>query len=121
MERENRTEKQIINDIRAAGKSFLGMRMGDLLNRINELEKPELKKKLIEEYYENQAGTFDSKIGGTTTRVNSAIRIIKADRVVEVLEQIDESDKRVKEEAVIEAKKTLDNIRNGKLKLPVLE
>ena len=94
--------------------------MEDLLLRVNELEDKETKKKLIEEYYENQIGTHDKEFDGTRVRVNSAIRIIAANKVVFALERIDSSDPRVLPEAIQKARETIEKIKNGKLKLPTL-
>lgn len=121
MKKENRSVENIKNDIRSAGQSFLGIRMRDLLNRIDELDDKDSKTKLIEEYFNNQVGTYDKNIGGTRTRVNSAIRIIKAEKVEYVLSMINGSDERVIPEAVQMAKQTLADIYTGKIKLPVLE
>lgn len=121
MLKKSRTESKIDDDIKSAGQSFLGIRMSDLLRRIPELENRSRKKKLIEEYYENQIGTRDKNIGGTSTRVNSAIRIIAADKVIYVLSKIDGSDSRVLPEAVENAKDTIQKIKDGTIKLPKLE
>ena len=51
-----RTDEKIYDDVKSAGQSFLGLRMENLLVRVNELDDKENKKKLIEEYYENQVG-----------------------------------------------------------------
>lgn len=121
MKFEPRTEEEICRSIRSAGQSFLGLRMEELISRINELEDKEAKKKLIEEFYENQVGTYDRKVSGTRTRVYSAIRIIAADQVIFALEKIDGSNPRVLPEALDKAKETLAKIKNGKIKLPVLD
>lgn len=121
MVKKSRTESKIDDDIKSAGQSFLGIRMFDLLMRISELEDRYLKRKLVEEYYENQIGTHDKDIGGTTTRVNSAIRIIAADKVIYALSKIDGSDSRVLPEAVENARRTIQMIQNGTIKLPELE
>lgn len=121
MKKEERSIAKIEDDVKSAGQSFIGLRMEDLLLRLPELEDKLTKNKLIEEYYENQVGTRDKAIGGTRTRVNSAIRIIKADRVLYVLSLIDGSDSRVLPEAVFGAKKLINRIKTGEVKLPVLE
>lgn len=121
MKRKSRSESKIDDDIRSAGQSFLGIRMSDLLGRISELDDRDQKKKLIEEYYENQIGTYDKNMGGTSTRVNSAIRIIAADKVVYALSKIDGSDSRVLAEAVENAKDTIQKIKSGTIKLPELD
>ncbi len=120
MEKVVRTDAEILRDIRSAGLSFVGYYMEDLLLRTSELEDKERKKALIEEYYQNQIVTKDSKIGGTTTRVNSVIRIIKADKVVNVLKYIDGSNSQVSEVSVKKAKETLTKIQNGVIVLPKL-
>ena len=105
-----RTDEKIYDDVKSAGQSFLGLRMENLLVRVNELDDKETKKKLIEEYYENQVGTHDKNFDGTRVRVNSAIRIIMADKVILALERIDGTDPRVLPEAVEKAKDTITKI-----------
>ena len=43
-----RTDEKIYDDVKSAGQSFLGLRMENLLVRVNELDDKETKKKLIE-------------------------------------------------------------------------
>ena len=120
MEKELRSIDKINDDIKSAGQSFLGLNMADLLTRIKELDDKILKSKLIDEYHSNQHGYYDKDTGGTRTRVNSAIRIIKSEKVLYALEQIDGSDPRVLPEAVAKAKETVAKIKTGELKLPNL-
>ena len=115
-----RTDEKIYDDVKSAGQSFLGLRMENLLVRVNELDDKETKKKLIEEYYENQVGTHDKNFDGTRVRVNTAIRIIMADKVILALERIDGTDPRVLPEAVEKAKDTITKIKSGKIQLPTL-
>ena len=121
MHRENREISKIDKDIKSAGQTFLGFRMEDLLLRADELDNKELKKQLIMEYFKYQIGTFDLKISGTNTRVNSAIRIIKADKVLYALKKIDGSNPKVVPDAVLKAKDTIRKIECGELALPNLE
>jgi len=120
MEKEHRSIDKINDDIKSAGQTFLGLYMADLLTRILELDDKVLKSKLIDEYHSNQHGYYDKDTGGTRTRVNSAIRIIKSEKVLYALEQIDGSDPRVLPEAVTKAKETLAKIKAGELRLPNL-
>lgn len=115
-----RSLDKIDDDIKSAGQSFLGLRMEDLIIKFSELEDKEKKATLICDYFKNQIGTYDSDIGGTRTRVNAAIRIIKADKVEYALRKIDGSDSRVFIEAVSKAKDTLTKINKGILILPKL-
>lgn len=121
MQKESRNIAKIQDDIRSAGQTFLGLRLSDMLGRINELDDRNSKNKLIEEYFNNQIGTYDKHIGGTRTRVNSAIRIIKAEKVLYALRLIDGSDIRVLPEAVVNAKETIRKIENGEIILPNLQ
>lgn len=111
---------KILDDIKSAGQTFLGLRMEDLLLRINELDDTDSKKQLIQEYYEHQIGTHDDKFNGTRTRVNSAIRIIAADKVLFALNVITNSNFRVPPDAVLKASETIAKIERGEIKLPVL-
>lgn len=120
MDKEPRSIEKIDDDIKSAGQSFLGLYMADLLTRIKELDDKVLKNKLIDEYHSRQHGYYDKDTGGTRTRVNAAIRIVKAEKVLYVLEQIDGSDPRVLPESVSKAKETVARIKTGELKLPDL-
>jgi hypothetical protein len=120
MEKEYRSNDKINDDIKSAGQTFLGLYMADLLTRIKELDNKVLKNKLIDEYHSSQCGYYDKATGGTRTRVNAAIRIIKSEKVLYALEQIDGSDSRVLPEAVDKAKETLVKIATEELKLPNL-
>lgn len=120
MKSKYRDLDKIRDDVRSAGQSFIGFYMEDLILRITELENNDSKKQLIEEYYNNQVVTKDSKISGTATRVNSVIRIICAEQVVYALELIDGTDSRVSKVSVAKAKNTLLKIKTGELILPKL-
>ena len=120
MEFKERSDKKILDDIKSAGQTFLGLRMEDLLLRINELDDTDSKKQLIQEYYEHQIGTHDDKFNGTRTRANSAIRIIAADKVLFALNVITNSNFRVPPDAVLKASETIAKIERGEIKLPVL-
>ncbi len=121
MKKEFRSIDKINDDIKSAGKSFLGLHMANLLMKIKELDDKILKSKLVGEYHLNQHGYYDKDIGGTRTRVNAAIRIIKAEKVIYALDQIDGSDPRVLPEAVVKAKETILKIHTEELKLPNLK
>ncbi len=121
MEKQERSINKIEDDVRSAGQTFLGLRMEDLLIRVAELDDKVAKNKLIEEYYESQVGTRDGAMGGTRTRVNSAVRIIKADKVLYALSLIDGSDSRVLPEAVMKAQDTIRKIKSGEIKMPQLD
>ena len=118
MEFKERSDKKILDDIKSAGQTFLGLRMEDLLLRINELDDTDIKKQLIQEYYEHQIGTHDDKFDGT--RVNSAIRIIAANKVLFALNVITNSNFRVPPDAVLKASETIAKIERGEIKLPIL-
>ena len=120
MKKEYRSNEKIKDDIKSAGQTFLGLYLADLLTRIKELENKVLKSKLIDEYHSSQRGYYDKAIGGTRTRVNAAIRIIKSEKVLYALNQIDGSDPRVLPEAVTRAKETLEKIVTKEVMLPNL-
>lgn len=119
MEKVSRSMDKINDDIKSAGQSFLGLHFEDIIRRFPELEDRTLKNKIIEEYYKKQYGFFDKNEGGTRTRVNAAIRIIRSGQVVNALKIINVSDPRVAPEAVDSAKETLRKIQVGELALPV--
>lgn len=118
MNKEYRTDIEIKSDIKSAGKTFIAFRMADMLNNINRMDSQIQKTKLIEEYFDNQIGTFDKDIRGTTTRVNSLIRIIKADKVEYALNEVISS--KIDSVAISFAKDTLRKIQSGEIKLPEL-
>lgn len=120
MFRKNMSIEMVDEKINSAGKSFLAFRMEDLLRRIGELDNRTLKKELIEEYYNNQIGAYDSDNSGTTTRVNAAIRIIKADKVLYALKKIAYSAK-TNSTAIARAKQVIRKIECGELTLPHLD
>lgn len=121
MEKVSRNIDKINDDIKSAGQSFLGLYLEDIIRRFSELQDSALKNKIIDEYYTKQYGFSDKHEGGTRTRVNAAIRIIRADKVVYALNLIDGSDPRVVPEAVDNAKETLRKIQTGELILPKLQ
>ncbi len=111
-------ENKIDRYIRSAGKTFLAVRLEDLISRAEELDDSRLFGKLIEEYYKNQIGTFDREITGTATRVRAARYILAADQTVFVLESIQKSN--LSQDIRKKAEMTLEKIRSGELKLPQL-
>lgn len=113
-----RSDEDILRDVQSAGQNFLGMRLGDMLLRITELDDRDLKTKLVAEYHINQDGYFDKDISGTRVRVNSAVRIIRSNKVMFALEQLQDSDSRVSEVAIAKSQDTINQIRNGALRLP---
>ena len=109
------SEKQFKIAYRSAGLGFVGCYMEAFLLRMDELQDKLLKKKLIEEIYDNGENTFDKKIGGTITRVNCLLRIIEAGRVVEALEIVASSKYllKINPYPVSEAKSLLKRINDG--------
>ncbi|WP_035287996.1 hypothetical protein [Clostridium sp. KNHs214] len=81
------TNDQFIKAYRSAGLWFVGLYMEAFLLRIDDLRDDVLKTKFIEEIYNNGQG-FDKDESGTRTRVNSLLRIIEGDRVIEALEVV---------------------------------
>ncbi len=116
-----RSISQIKADIKSAGKSFISFNIEDMLSRLPELDDKVKKEHLIEEYYENQTGFYDKEIGGTRTRVNSVIRIIRANQVQYTLEEIIENDSRVDPKAIKVVQTLLSKIGNGEFTLPIIK
>lgn len=119
MYRENIEINKVDRAIHSAGKAFLGFRMEDLLLRTDELDDSIQKEQLIKEYFQNQIGSSDKTIYGTTIRVNAAIKIIKADMVLYALKKITGSTKTAPI-AISKAKETIRKIECGELILPQL-
>ncbi len=122
MEKVTRENAKILDDIKSAGQIFLAMNMEDLLNRVAELDDIEKKTALIGEYWKKQNGFYDKNSGGTRTRVNSALRIIRADKVLYALKEIvDNHDPRVEQTAIEKANELIKKIESGEIRLPRLE
>lgn len=111
---------EVNGSIRSAGMGFLVFRMEDLLLRTDELDDRIKKAELINEYYQNQIGYYDKKDRGTKIRVNSAVRIIKADMVLYTLKKIANSTKTAPA-VILKAKETIRKIECGELMLPQLD
>lgn len=79
------TKDQFITAYRSAGLWFVVIYMEVFLLSINELRDDVLKTKIIEEIY-NKGKNSDKDESGTRTRVNSLLRIIEGNRVIEALE-----------------------------------
>lgn len=118
VEYKGRSDEDILRDVQSAGQNFLGMRLGDMITRIAELDDKGLKTKLIEEYYRNQDGYFDKDVSGTRVRVNSAVRIIRSGKADFALKQLLDADSRVSKSAYNKAKETIEQFKKGILKLP---
>ena len=110
-------DEQFEGACNSSGLWFVGMYMEAFLLRLDELEDKNLKSKLIEEIYDNGENTFDKKIGGTRTRVNSLYRIITGNRVVDALESVIKSDRVSKEnpQAITDAQDLLKKIEKGEI------
>jgi hypothetical protein len=108
------TQKQFINSYRSAGLWFVALFMEAFLLRIDELNDPNKKTKLIEEIY-NNGQSFDKNEGGTRTRVNCLFRIIKAGRVIEALDVAVASERLRKDfpDAAKQAEDLLKRIKSG--------
>jgi hypothetical protein len=114
---KDRIDSKIDRAIRSAGKSFLAYNLGELINRSNELNDKNRKKKFIESLYLNQKGFYDKDISGTNTRVSSALKIINANKVEDVLNiLLYESDK-LDAEAKIKVEQTLRGIKSRNSKV----
>ena len=111
-----RNIEKINRDIKSAGQSFLAFHLEDLISKIHKLNYRDEKNALISLYHANQIGFFDKNIEGTRTRVNAAIRIIKANKVIYALEVISNS-KTTSKEAIRNALKLLNKLNKGGLKL----
>ena len=111
-----RNIEKINRDIKSAGQSFLAFHLEDLISKIHKLNYRDEKNALISLYHANQIGFFDKNIEGTRTRVNAAIRIIKANKVIYALEVISNS-KITSKEAIRNALKLLNKLNKGGLKL----
>ena len=110
---KERIDLKIDRLIRSAGKSFLAYNLGELLNRIDELNDKNRKKKVIESLNLNQQGFYDKEISGTTIRVNSALKIINANKVEDVLYLLLYESEKLDDEAKLKVKQTINEIKNS--------
>ncbi|GLB61743.1 hypothetical protein NCCP133_38720 [Cytobacillus sp. NCCP-133] len=106
-------DKTLKRNIESAGGWFVGEYAAEILNKFNQLENDKnFKNEFVREVFHSQGR--DKDYGGTRTRVNAVLRIIKSNKTVEALEYIISSDRINKEEpkAVQMAKDTLREIKS---------
>lgn len=92
---------------------FIGDYAALIVNKYNELEKDkECKGKFIREVFHDQGR--DKDYGGTRTRVNAVLRIIKSNKIIEALEYIVESERLNNDEpkAVRKAREAIGEIKS---------
>lgn len=106
-------DRTLKRNIESAGGWFVGEYAASILNKFNELESDtDFKNEFVREVFHNQGR--DKDFGGTRTRVNAVIRIIKSNKIIEALEYVIDSDRINKEEpkAVQMAKIALSEIES---------
>ena len=106
-------DKGLKRNIESAGGWFVGEYAALIRNKFNQLENDkDFKNEFVGKVFHNQGR--DKDYGGTRTRVNAVLRIIKSNKMVEALEYIIDSDRINKEEpkAVKMAKKALREIKS---------
>lgn len=122
MKKLYRTEAQFNDDKTAAGLTFIGTRMEDMLRNAAKLDDTTFVTNLAEDYFKNQIETKDTQVSSTQTKVYAAIRIIKSAKVVDALNAVINSKHQSVSPAAKEAaQKCLQDIYDGKLRLPYLE
>jgi hypothetical protein len=107
-------DKTLKRNIESAGGWFVGEYIALILSKFNELENDkDFKNEFVREVFNSQGR--DKDYGGTRTRVNAVIRIIKSDKVIEALEYIVDSVRINKEEpkAVQMAKKAFIELQSN--------
>lgn len=119
MNKINRTDDEIIVDIRTAGMSFLAFNVEGVIRNILSLESTTFKMQYIEKCFNNQLKFSDSTINGTTTRVNAARRIVKSGKTMLALDIINKTNS-VKTEVGISVCELILKILKGEVKLPEL-
>ena len=110
------TEAQWKRLVGSAGKTFLGLSMGTIIER-GAHQSDTARAAITEELFEKQDGWKDSDIGGTRTRVNAAVRLINAGEVKRTLESVIAGDYRVSGEAKRAAQTTLDAMGRDALRV----
>lgn len=106
-------DKTLKRNIESAGGWFVGEYTALILSKFNELENDkDFKNEFVRDVFHSQGR--DKDYGGTRTRVNAVIRIIKSNKVVDALEYIVDSVRINKEEpkAAQKAKETLSKIKS---------
>ena len=106
-------DKTLKRNIESAGGWFVGEYAGLIMNKFNELENDkDVKNEFVRDVFHSQGR--DKDYGGTRTRVNAVIRIIKSNKLIEALEYIIKSDRINREEpkAVRMAKEELREINS---------
>ncbi|MFS0661296.1 hypothetical protein AB1L07_20975 [Niallia alba] len=101
-------------NLESAGGWFVGEYASLIISKFRQLENDkEIKKEFIQNIFHSQGR--DKDYGGTRTRVNAVLRIIKSDQIEEALEYIVCSERMKKEEprAVQNAKETLMQIKSS--------
>lgn len=122
MKKLTRTQKQFKSDLKAAGLTFIGTYMADILRRKSVLDDTSVKAELAEEYYEHQITTSDTKVESTQSKLNAVLRIIKSEKVLEALDAVIISKKTIVDpRAKAKAKKCKQDILSGIISLPKLE
>ncbi|MGQ4666837.1 hypothetical protein ACUIJN_13590 [Metabacillus halosaccharovorans] len=105
-------DKVLKRNIDSAGGWFVGEYATVMMDKYNELENSKDSKiEFVKEIFHSQGR--DKDYGGTRTRVNAVLRIIKSDKMIEALEYIIASERINKEEpkAVQMAKEALIEIK----------
>ena len=118
MERIDRSNDKINQDIDNAGKTFIGLYMEHILIQIND---GFTKNDIVDRLYKNQVGFYDKGNDGTNTRVLAIYRIIKADKVIYALRQIVNSNYTISKQVKVRAEETIHKIEKGSLRLPNLD
>ncbi|WP_051640945.1 hypothetical protein [Bacillus sp. MB2021] len=106
-------DKTLKRNIESAGGWFIGEYTALILSKFNELENDkDFKNEFVRDVFHSQGR--DKDYGGTRTRVNAVIRIIKSNKVVDALEYIVDSVRINKEEpkAAQMAKEALSKIKS---------
>ena len=121
MDKLIRTEEQFIDDLTAAGLTFIGTRMADMLSKAQKLEDSIFISDLAEEYFKNQIETKDTLVSSTRTKVYAVSRIIRSARVIDALKAVINSQHHgVSPVAKKAAAECLQDIYDGKIGLPLL-
>ena len=118
MERIDRSDDKINQDIDNAGKTFIGLYMEHILIQIKD---GFTKNDIVDRLYKNQVGFYDKGNDGTNTRVLAIYRIIKADKVIYALRQIVNSNYTISKQVKVRAVETIHKIEKGSLRLPKLD
>ena len=112
--------EEMMRNVNTAGTWFVGAFMGEFLAKYPEYSTDLARRTAFIRYMHQEYGkNLDYTYETTKTKCYAVMAIINGKRVLDALEHvINSNDKKVPEDAKVNAKCAMDAIESGKLKLP---